>query len=285
MTNVPNITLNNGVEIPQFGFGVYKMQDKDEFMNVMKMVFEAGYRHIDTAAYYGNEEWLGQAIKESGIAREDFFITSKLWNADHGYEETKVAFEKTMKRLDLDYLDLYLIHWPSDHYVETWKAMEEFYKQGRIKAIGVSNFQIHHLEDLMSQTEVIPVINQIETHPYFQQDELREFMSKNNIAHEAWGPLGQGKSNLLTEPILVKIAENHNKSVGQIILRWHVQRGTIVFPKSVHKSRLEQNIDVFDFELTDQEMKDIKGLETGKRLSGDPDDVEFLKESAKKKID
>lgn len=285
MTNVPNIKLNNGVEIPQFGLGVYKMKEKSEFMEAMQWAFDAGYRHIDTAAYYGNEEWLGEAIKASGIAREDLFITSKLWNADHGYEATQKAFEKTMKRLDLDYLDLYLIHWPSDNYVETWKAMEEFYKEGRIKAIGVSNFQIHHLKDLMSQTEVVPVVDQVETHPYFQQDELREFLQENGIAHEAWGPLGQGKSDMFTNPVLTEIAKTHNKSVAQVILRWHIQRNTIVFPKSVHQERLAENINVFDFELTDKEMDNIKTLETGKRFAASPDDVEFLKESAKNKID
>ncbi|MGR3742314.1 aldo/keto reductase [Companilactobacillus sp. DQM5] len=285
MTNIPNIKLNNDVLIPQFGLGVYKMQEKSEFMDAINWAFEAGYRHIDTAAYYGNEEWLGQAIKESGLAREELFITSKVWNADHGYEETKSAFEKTMKKLDLDYLDLYLIHWPSDNYVETWKAMEEFYKEGRIKSIGVSNFQIHHLQDLMSKTDVVPAVDQVETHPYFQQDELREFLLKNNIAHEAWGPLGHGKNDLFTDPILTKISESHNKTVAQVILRWHIQRNTIVFPKSVHKERLAQNIDIFDFELSDEEMTEIKKLETGKRFAANPDDKEFLAESAKKKID
>ncbi|MDO1604642.1 aldo/keto reductase [Lactobacillus sp. YT155] len=285
MTNVPNVKLNNGVEIPQFGLGVYKMKEKSEFMEAIKWAFEAGYRHIDTAAYYGNEEWLGEAIKESGIDRKDLFITSKLWNSEHGYEETKAAFEKTMKKLDLDYLDLYLIHWPTANYVESYKAMEELYKAGRIKAIGVSNFQIHHLEDLMSQTEVVPAVDQVETHPYFQQDELRTFLKANGIAHEAWGPLGQGKNTILTNEVLTTIAENHNKSVAQVILRWHIQRDTIVFPKSVHQQRLAENIDIFDFELSNDEMNQIKQLETGERFATSPDDEEFLKASAQKKID
>lgn len=285
MTNVPNIKLNNGVDIPQIGLGVYKMQDKEEFKKAIKWALDAGYRHIDTAAYYGNEEWLGEAIRESGIAREDLFITSKLWNADHGYEEAKAAFEKTMSRLNLEYLDMYLIHWPSDNYVESWKAMEEIQKSGRVRTIGVSNFQIHHLEDLMSKTEIVPAVNQIETHPYFQQDELLNYMKEHKIAHEAWGPLGQGKSGLLDEEILKNIAQKYNKSTAQVVIRWHIQRNTIVFPKSVHQERLQQNIDVFDFELSDEDMNEIKKLETGKRLSGDPDDKEFLAESAKHKID
>lgn len=254
-------------------------------MEATKWAFEAGYRHIDTAAYYGNEEWLGEEIKESGIDRKDLFITSKLWNSEHGYEETKAAFEKTMKKLDLDYLDLYLIHWPTANYVESYKAMEELYKEGRIKAIGVSNFQIHHLEDLMSQTEVVPAVDQVETHPYFQQDELRAFLRANGIAHEAWGPLGQGKNTILTNEVLTTIAKNHNKSVAQVILRWHIQRDTIVFPKSVHQQRLAENIDIFDFELSNDEMNQIKQLETGERFAASPDDEEFLKTSAQKKID
>lgn len=285
MVEVPNIELNNGVLIPQVGLGNYKMADKEEFKKSLKWAFEAGYRHIDTAAYYGNEKWLGEAIKESGIDRSDLFITSKLWNSDHGYEETKKAFEDTLERLDLDYLDMYLIHWPTDKYIESWKAMEELKNEGLIRAIGVSNFQIHHLVDLLDKTDVVPAVNQIETHPYFQQDALRAFMKKNGIAHEAWGPLGQGKTNLFNEPVLVKLAEKYDKTVPQIVLRWHTQRGTIIFPKSVHQERLVQNLDLFDFTLTDEDMEAIKTLETGDRLAKSPEDQEFLTATSQMKVE
>ena len=285
MANVNNYKLNDGNLIPQLGLGVYLMKDKNQFMDALNWAFEAGYRHIDTAAYYGNEEWLGEAIRNSGIPRNELFITSKLWNSDHGYQETIDAFQKTMAKLGLDYLDLYLIHWPSDNYIESWQAMEELQRKGMIKSIGVSNFQIHHLEDLMSETDVVPAVDQVETHPYFQQTELRAFLKKHGIAHEAWGPLGQGKSDLFTNSILTGIAEKYNKSVAQVILRWHIQRDTIVIPKSVHQNRLQENIDVFDFELTDDEMKQIGTLDKNQRQSHSPDDKEFLRESAKNKID
>ncbi|ANK60443.1 aldo/keto reductase [Loigolactobacillus backii] len=278
---IPNVTLNNGVKIPQLGLGVFLVKDANELKQSIKWALAADYRHIDTAMIYENETTVGEAIKESKLDRKDLFITSKLWNSDHGYEETKAAFNASLKRLGVDYLDMYLIHWPSPNYIESWKAMEELYHAGKIRAIGVSNFQIHHLEDLMAHTEVVPVVNQIETHPYFQQKELHDFMAKHNIAHEAWGPLGQGKGNVLNDPTLTELAKKHAKSTAQIILRWHVQRGEIVIPKSIHENRIQQNRDIFDFSLSDEEMAKIAAIDKNQRGSRSPDDTEWLEKTAK----
>jgi diketogulonate reductase-like aldo/keto reductase len=280
MTNVPEITFNNGEKIPQEGLGVFLMKDKDEFMKAIKWAIDAGYRHFDTAAFYGNEQWLGEALKESGLKRDEFFITSKVWNSDHGFDETMAAFEKSLKKLGTDYLDLYLIHWPADNYIETWQAMEELYKAGRVKSIGVSNFQQHHLDDLLANTEVVPVIDQIETHPYFQQNDLVKYLHDHNIAHEAWSPMGRGSDGIFDDVILKDIAAKYHKTVAQVILRWHLQRQTVIIPKSTHKERIEENFDLYDFELTGDEMNKIATLDTGKRIYGDPDDKEWLAKSA-----
>ncbi|WP_300559987.1 aldo/keto reductase [Companilactobacillus sp.] len=280
MTNVPEINFNNGEQIPQEGLGVFLMKDKDQFMKAIKWAIAAGYRHFDTAAFYGNEEWLGQALKESGLKREDFFITSKVWNSDHGYDKTKAAFEKSLKKLDMDYLDLYLIHWPADHYIESWQAMEELYKAGKIKSIGVSNFKEHHLEDLMAHTEVKPVIDQVETHPYFQQKELVKYLHDHEIAHEAWSPMGRGSDGIFEDTVLKNIAAKHHKTIAQVILRWHLQRQTVIIPKSVHEDRIKENIDLYDFELTNEEMDKIATLDTGKRIYRDPDDTQWLQKTA-----
>lgn len=280
MTNVPEINFNNGEKIPQEGLGVFLMKDKDQFMKAIKWAINAGYRHFDTAAFYGNEGWLGQALKESGLKREDFFITSKVWNSDHGYDKTKAAFEKSLKKLDMDYLDLYLIHWPADHYIESWQAMEELYKAGKIKSIGVSNFKEHHIEDLMAHTEVKPVIDQVETHPYFQQKELVKFLHDHEIAHEAWSPMGRGSDGIFEDTVLKDIAAKHHKTIAQVILRWHLQRQTVIIPKSVHEDRIKENIDLYDFELTNEDMNRIAALDTGKRIYRDPDDTQWLQKTA-----
>lgn len=277
---VPSVKFHNGVEIPQLGLGVFLVKDEDELKTSVKAALDAGYRHIDTAMIYGNESYVGQAIKESGVDRKDIFITSKVWNYDHGYEETKAAFQASLDRLGTDYLDLYLIHWPSSKYIETWKAMEDLYKEGKIKAIGVSNFQIHHLEDLLAHTEIVPMINQIETHPEFPQNELHKFMKEHQILHEAWGPLGQGKHNLLSQPVLVELAEKYDKTPAQIVLRWHIERGIVVIPKSVTPGRIKKNIDVFDFSLTSGDMEKIASLNTRTRYATSPDDKEFLTQTS-----
>lgn len=280
MAKVPEIRFNDGNTIPQIGLGVFLMKDKSEFMQAMKWAIDAGYRHFDTAAFYGNEQWLGEALKESGLKRDEYFVTSKVWNSDHGYEKTRHAFDKSLKKLGLDYLDLYLIHWPSDHYVETWKAMEDLQKSGKIKSIGVSNFKEHHLEDLMSKTDIKPVIDQVETHPYFQQKKLVKYLHDHNIAHEAWSPMGRGSDGIFDDSVLKDIAAKHHKTVAQVILRWHIQRQTVVIPKSIHQNRIAENFDIFDFELNNEDMDRIAQLDTGKKIYEDPDNQEFLQKTA-----
>lgn len=275
-----SIEMYNGVKIPQIGLGVFLMKDEEELVSAVKAAVESGYRHFDTAKIYGNEEYLARGLKESGVAREDIFLTSKVWKYDQGFEETKAAFEESLRKLDTDYLDLYLIHWPAPKYIETWKALMELYEEGKVRAIGVSNFQIHHLEELKKQELMQPMINQIETHPEFPQNELHEYMKENGIVHEAWGPIGQGKTGLLSNPVLVAIGKNYQKTPAQVILRWHVQRGEVIIPKSVHAERIRENSDIFDFSLTDEEMDLVASLETGTRYGSDPDDQERLKETS-----
>ena len=276
---IPEVTLNNGVKMPQFGLGVFKVDNAADIKNSIKWALADGYRLIDTAMIYQNEQWVGEAIRESGVPREDLFITSKLWNSDRGYEGTKAAFEASLQRLGLDYLDLYLIHWPADGYVESWRAMTDLYHEGKIRAIGVSNFEPHHIDDLLAHSDVVPVVDQIETHPLFQQKELHRYLANHQIVHEAWGPLGQGKSNILVDTVLTKIAAKYNKTTAQVVLRWHIDRGVIVIPKSIHEQRLAENANIFDFALTDEEMQAIAGLDQNKRLSHDPDDTEWLKKT------
>jgi diketogulonate reductase-like aldo/keto reductase len=257
----------NGVKIPQLGFGVYKLTKKEEFETAIREAIRIGYRHFDTAKIYGNEKALGIEIQKSQIPREEFFITSKVWNSDHGYEDTKRAFVRTCKNLNVEYLDMYLIHFASPHYLETWRAMEELYLAGKIKVIGVANFEIQHLEELIRHCKIRPMINQIETHPEFPQNELHDYLTKHQILHEAWGPLGQGNKALLEHPELKKIARDHHKTVAQVILRWHLERGIIIIPKSSKPKRINENSQLFDFELTREEMEQINQINTGRRYS------------------
>ncbi|MFD4708478.1 aldo/keto reductase [Streptomyces sp. NPDC058430] len=271
VSKVPPIILNNGVEMPQLGFGVWQVPD-DEAEKAVATALEAGYRSIDTAAIYGNEEGTGKAVAASGIAREKLFVTTKLWNADQGYDATLRAFDASLDKLGLDYLDLYLIHWPlpsKDSYVDTYKALEKIYADGRAKAIGVSNFLPEHLERLLGETSIIPAVNQIELHPHLQQRAAREFHGEQGIATEAWSPLGQGKG-LLEVPAIVAIAQKHGRTPAQVVLRWHVQLGNVVIPKSVTPSRIVENIDVFDFELDVEDIAAISALNEDRRLGPDP---------------
>ena len=262
--------LHNGVKMPWLGLGVFKVTEGEEVIQSVKAAIRNGYISIDTAAIYGNEEGVGQAIKESGVPREELFITSKVWNSDQGYETTLKAFETSLNKLGLDYLDLYLIHWPGkDKYKETWKALEKLYKDGRVRAIGVSNFQIHHLEDLISSAEIKPMVNQVEYHPHLTQKELQAFCKKEGIQLEAWSPLKQGQ--LLNEQILVDIAHKYNKSVAQVILRWDLQHGVVTIPKSIKEHRIIENSDVFDFELTSEDMEKIDALNQDSRAGSHPD--------------
>ncbi|MBV8326165.1 aldo/keto reductase [Chryseobacterium sp.] len=274
-TGQPVVTLNNGVDIPALGFGVWQMEDLKECENAVIKAIETGYRMIDTAAIYQNETAVGAAVKNSGVNRDELFITSKVWVQDHGYEKAKKAFRRTLDRLQMDYLDMYLIHWPYGDFLGTWTALEELYGEGKIKAIGVCNFTVEKLEELKANSAVLPVINQIELHPVFQQKELQVYDRENNIVTQPWSPLGNGNANLLSNPDLKGIAEKYGKTVAQVILRWHLQEGFVVIPKSVTPSRIEENFNVFDFTLTEDEMNVVRSLDTGKRLFFDPKDPEW----------
>jgi len=266
-------TLHNGVKMPWLGLGVFKVQEGEEVVNAVKTAIEVGYRSIDTAAIYKNEEGVGRAIAESHVPREDLFITSKVWNKDQGYESTLAAFDDSLKKLGLDYLDLYLIHWPQPSkglFVETWKALEKLYKEGRVRAIGVSNFKESHLEQLLSECEIKPMVNQVEYHPKLTQKSLHEFCKKHDIQLEAWSPLMQGQ--LLNEPTLVEIANKYGKSTAQVIIRWDLQNEVVTIPKSITPHRIQENANVFDFELTDEEMNQISALNEDKRVGPDPDE-------------
>jgi 2,5-diketo-D-gluconate reductase A len=272
-SSVPTITLNDGNTIPQLGFGVFKVEP-DKTSRVVRDALEVGYRHVDTAKIYGNEEGVGHAIKTSGIDRSELFITTKLWNDDQGYESALEAFEKSLGRLQLDYVDLYLIHWPApanDNYVAAWKALEKIRESGRAKSIGVSNFTVEHLTRLLGETDVVPAVNQIELHPELQQREITAFGREHGIATEAWSPLAQGA--LLKEPHVQAIADAHGKSLAQVILRWHIQLGNIIFPKSNSRERMQENFDIFDFELSDDEQAAITSLEKDGRVGSHPDKV------------
>ena len=268
------VTLNNGLKMPQLGFGVWQVPD-EEAATAVTNAFKVGYRSIDTAMVYKNEKGVGKAIKESSIPREELFITTKVWNSDQGYENTLRAFDESLERLGLDYVDLYLIHWPTpqyDEYVDTYKALEKLYKDGRVKAIGVCNFEIEHLERILKECEVKPVLNQVECHPYLAQNELKEFCAKHDIFVEAWSPLDQG-GEVLQDDVIIKIAESKRKTPAQVVLRWHLQNNTIVIPKSVTPSRIEENFQVFDFELNDNEMEQINGINKNRRKGPHPNDL------------
>ncbi|MEE1926947.1 aldo/keto reductase [Streptomyces sp. TRM 70351] len=276
MSSVPHITLNNGVSMPQLGFGVWQVPD-DEAAATVARALEAGYRSIDTASAYQNEEGTGRAIAASGVPREEVFLTTKLWNSDQGYDATLRAFDASLARLGTEYVDLYLIHWPLpmfDRYVDTWRAFEKLYADGRVRAIGVSNFQPPHLQRLLDETSAVPVLNQVELHPQLQQEQLRTFHSAHEIATEAWSPLGQGK-DILTDPVITGIGTKHGRTAAQVILRWHLQLGNVVIPKSVTPSRIQENIDVFGFELDAEDLAAIAGLETGTRLGPDPSTMDY----------
>ena len=277
MATVPTIRLNNGVEIPQLGFGVYQVPPEDT-ADAVSTALEIGYRHIDTAEMYGNEKGVGEAVAGSGIDRGEVFVTSKLNNGFHRRDDALRAFDQSLGDLGLEYLDLFLIHWPLPgidvDYIETWKAMEEIYASGRCRAIGVSNFQAHHLRRLFSETQVSPAVNQIEVHPYLTQEELRAFDADHEIVTEAWSPIAQGK--VLGDPAIVAIAERLDRTPAQVVLRWHVQRGDVVFPKSVSRQRMQENFELFDFELGTGDMATLTGLDRGERTGPDPDTFNYI---------
>lgn len=271
MSTVPSLMMNNGLQIPQLGFGVF-LVPPEETKQAVSEALRCGYRLIDTAQGYQNEEGVGAAIAESDVPRDELFITTKLTNSEQGYDTTLTAFDGSMEKLGIDVLDLFLIHWPQpmfDQYVDTWRAFEKLLADGRVRSIGVSNFEIPHLQRLMSETDVVPTVNQIELHPQFPQDELREFHAEHGILTESWGPLGQGKG-LLEDPNIVEVARRKDRTPAQVVLRWHVQLGCIVIPKSVNPDRIQENIDLFDFELDDADMAEISKVRTGQRLGGDP---------------
>ena len=271
------VTLNNGVEMPVLGFGVFQIPDAAECERSVADALEVGYRLIDTAASYGNEEAVGSALRRSGIAREQLFITTKLWVSDAGYERTKKAFDRSLRKLQLDYLDLYLIHQPYGDVYGSWRAMEELHREGRIRAIGVSNFHPDRVMDLMLHNEVKPAVNQIETHPFHQQEAARSFLEKNGIQIESWGPFAEGKNNIFQNEVLGVIAGKHRKSIAQVILRWLIQRGVVVIPKSVKKERMAENFAVFDFELGPADMAAIASLDTARSAFFDHRDPEMVK--------
>ncbi|MDP4117008.1 MAG: aldo/keto reductase [Bacteroidota bacterium] len=272
-----NVVLNNGVEMPILGFGVYQVPNAVECESSVSEAINTGYRLIDTAAIYGNEEPVGKAIIKSGVAREELFITTKLWIQDAGYESAKKAFEKSLKKLQLDYLDLYLIHQPFGDVYGAWRAMEELYREGRIRAIGVSNFQPDRLMDLIIHNEVVPAVNQIETHPFCQQIETAKFLQENDVQIESWGPFAEGKNDIFKNEMLVSLAGKYNKSVAQIILRWLTQRDVVAIPKSVHKERIIENFNIFDFELKNEDMETIITLDTKTSCFFDHRDPERVK--------
>ncbi|WP_339323628.1 aldo/keto reductase [Paenibacillus sp. FSL W8-0194] len=267
-------TLNSGHAMPWFGLGVYKVQEGQEVVDSVKTAIAHGYRSIDTAALYGNEEGVGQAVRESGVPREELFITTKVWNSDQGYESTLKAFETSINKLGLDYVDLYLVHWPvKGKYKDTWRALEKLQQDGKVRSIGVSNFHIHHLEDLMKDASVKPAVNQVELHPLLNQAELREYCKSQGIQIEAWAPLAQG--HLLDNEVLNTIGAKYGKSTAQVILRWDIQNEIVTIPKSVNPKRIVENADIFDFELTADEMEQINGLNENRRFGADPDNFNF----------
>lgn len=264
-----SVKLNNGVEMPILGFGTFKVEDGKETIESVKHALKVGYRHIDTAAIYRNEEGVGQAIKESGIPREDIFLTSKVWNSDQGYDSTLAAFKLSLEKLQTDYLDLYLIHWPQALNRETWRALETLYADGKVRAIGVSNFKEHHLDDLLEVAKIVPAVNQVEYHPQLMQESLSAYCDKHKIQLEAWGPLMQGK--IFEFDLMNNVAKKYNKTVAQIVLRWDIQNNVVTIPKSIKPQRIEGNAEIFDFELSEADMKLINTLNKEVRVGRDPD--------------
>ena len=276
MAKIPDLALNDGSAIPQLGFGVFQVPP-EQTEQVVAQALDAGYRHVDTAAAYRNEEGVGRAIAASGIARDELYVTTKLWNADQGYDEALRAFEQSRRKLGLDVVDLYLIHWPTparDRYVDSWRALERLQSEGAVRSIGVSNFQPAHLRRLFAETGVVPAVNQIELHPLLQQAELRAFHAEHGIATEAWSPLAQGAA--LGDPAIGAIAEAHGRTAAQVVLRWHLQLGNVVIPKSVTPARIAANLELFDFELSDEQMASIATLDRGERTGPDPDTMEIV---------
>jgi 2,5-diketo-D-gluconate reductase A len=274
---VPTIALNNGVHIPQLGFGVFQI-DPDETKEATLTAFEVGYRHIDTAQMYGNEEGVGQAIAASGLDRDDIFVTSKLNNGFHAHDDALAEFDKTLERLGVEKIDLFLIHWPLPgidvDFVETWKALEEIYASGRARSIGVSNFQPTHLRRIVQEADVVPAVNQIEVHPFLTQDDVRAVNAEHGVATEAWSPIAKGQ--VLDNPVITGIANDHGKTPAQVVLRWHVQRGDIVFPKSVTSERVQENFEIFDFELSPSELGFISALNKDERTGPNPDEFNYI---------
>jgi diketogulonate reductase-like aldo/keto reductase len=278
------VVLNNGVEMPILGFGVFQVPDLEECERCVVDAISAGYRLIDTAASYGNEEAVSRAIKKSGVAREELFITTKLWVQQFGYEGTKREFEKSLGKLQLDYLDLYLIHQPFGDVYGSWRAMEELYEAGKIRAIGVSNFQPDRLVDLIMNNKVVPAVNQIETHPFHQQTETEKWLKEYKVQHESWGPFAEGKNNIFQNEVLVSIANQYHKSVAQVALRWLTQRGIVAIPKSVRKERMIENFNIFDFELNGEDMEAIAGLDQKESSFFDHRDPEMVKRLTGRKL-
>lgn len=270
-SDIPDISLNNGISIPQVGLGVFQIPP-DQTRAATALAIELGYRHIDTAQLYGNEAGVGEAVRESGIDRSEFFVTSKLNNGAHAYADALAAFDQTLATLDIGYLDLFLIHWPLPtigDFVETWRAMEEIYRGGKVRAIGVSNFQTHHLDRILTECTIVPAVNQIEVNPHLTNEKVRSYDVEHGIATEAWSPIARGR--VLDEPAIVAIAQRVGRSPAQVTLRWHAQRGDIIFPKSVHAARLRENLELFDFELTDDDLAAISALNRDQRTGPDPD--------------
>jgi 2,5-diketo-D-gluconate reductase A len=281
----PTVKLTNAVEMPILGFGVFQVPDPDECERSVYDAIQTGYRLIDTAASYMNEEAVGKAIKRSGVPREELFITTKLWVHDAGYDNTKKAFDRSLKKLQLNYLDLYLIHQPYNDVHGAWRAMEELYEAGQIRAIGVSNFQPDRVMDLISYNKIVPAVNQIETHPFHQQIETQNFLQENGVQHESWGPFAEGKNDLFKNELLLSIGKKYNKSIAQVVLRWLTQRGIVAIPKSVRKERMEENFNIFDFQLSNEDLQAIQTLDQKVSAFFDHRDPAIIKWLANTKLD
>ncbi|MDU4889211.1 MAG: aldo/keto reductase [Clostridium sp.] len=270
---VKYMELINEVKMPAIGIGTYKTGSDEETAHAVKFAIEAGYRHIDAAAFYGNEIGVGKGIKESGVKREDIFLVTKLWNDDHGYDKTMEAFNKSLERLQVEYLDLYLIHWPTKLNSETWRAFEELYESGKVRAIGVCNFKEGHLEELKESVKIMPMVNQVEVHPFNTRKKLREYCKVNNIQMVAWSPISRGR--VLTNELLIKLSEKYSKTITQVVLKWHIQNGVVPIPKSSNEGRIKENFEVFDFEIAKEDMELIASLNEDKSVTAGPDNTTF----------